>query len=138
MDMTNTEIVVKHVAAFGQAASRASYLDLYADDAQLYGYAGVGPGKEGIRQFYEAMWTSFPDACVDIQETMESGDRVIVRFEFAGTHQGEFLGVAPTGRSVRVHGITILRMANGKCAERWSAADFLTALMQIGAFPAPR
>jgi steroid delta-isomerase-like uncharacterized protein len=132
--MTNLQVLQNALEAFGDPARRSQYLDLYSDDAALHGYAGVGPGKAGIRQFYESFWTSFPDVRVELQEVIESGDRLIVRFEVAGTQRGEFLGVPATGKPIRTHGITILRFANGKCCERWSATDFLNVLIQIGAF----
>lgn len=132
--MTNRQTLEKALAAFGDPARREQYLDLYSEDATLHGYAGVGPGREGIRQFYHQFWSALPDARVDVEEVIESGDRLIVRFEVSGTHDGVFLGVPPTGKAVRTHGITILRFANGKCVERWSAADFLNVMVQIGAF----
>ena len=96
---------------------------------RAWGRAAKASGK-----FYESFWSSFPDARVELQEAIESGDRLIVRFEVAGTHQGDFLGVPATGKPIRTHGITILRFENGKCCERWSATDFLNVLVQIGAF----
>ena len=132
--MTNRQILETAIAAFCDPARRFAYLDLYAENATLHGYAGVGPGREGINRFYEAFWTSFPDAVVELQEVIEAGDRLVVRFELAGTHQGPFLGIAPTGKPFRTHGITILRFQNGQCVERWSAADFLNVLIQVGAF----
>lgn len=133
--MTNFQILEKALAAYADPGRRSEYLDLYAHDATLHGYAGVGPGREGIRQFYESFWTSFPDSRVEVQEVLESGgDRLVVRFEVAGTHLGNFFGVPATGKPVRASGITILRFVNGKVQERWSAADFLNVLVQIGAF----
>lgn len=132
--MTNRQILENALACFADPARREQYLDLYADDATLHGYTGVGPGREGIAAFYRNMWTSFPDARVDVQEIIETGDRLVVRFEFAGTQKAAFIGIPATGRPVRFHGITILRMKDGKCVERWSASDFLTAVVQMGAF----
>ncbi len=135
--MTNLQILQNALEAFGDPARRSQYLDIYAEGATLHGYAAVGPGREGIRQFYESFWSSFPDARVELQEVIESGDRLIVCFEIAGTQQGNFLGVPATGKPIRTHGITILRFENGKCCERWSATDFLNVLVQIGAFGVP-
>lgn len=132
--MTNTQILKTALAAFADPARRSEYLDLYSDHATLHGYAGVGPGRAGIEQFYAGFWASFPDARVELQEVIECGDRLIVRFEIGGTHLGPFLGVAPSGKPFRTHGITILKFENGKCVERWSAADFLNVLIQVGAF----
>lgn len=135
--MTNREALLTALDAFPDPARREKYLDLYSSDAMLYGYDGVEPGREGIRKFYEAFWAAFPDARVNPQEIIESGDRLIVRFELTATHNGPFLGLAATGKPIRLHGITILRFEGGQCKERWSAADFLPVLVQIGAFPPP-
>ncbi len=135
--MTNKEIIADRVAAFADPARHSYYLDLYGGDAQLHGYAGVGPGKEGIVAFYEGFWTSFPDARVIVHEMLEDGDKVVVRFSLTATHQGVFAGVPPSGRPIESHGITILRMRDGKCVERWSCADFLSVMIQIGAVPPP-
>lgn len=104
----------------------------------MHGYAGVEPGKAGITAFYQRMWSAFPDARVEIDEAIEAGDRVVARFRFLGTHKGEFLGVAPTGKAIETHGITILKMKDGKCVERWSATDFLAVMVQLGAFTPPK
>ncbi|MDQ3870275.1 MAG: ester cyclase, partial [Chloroflexota bacterium] len=54
-----------------------------------------------------------------------------------GTHQGEFLGIAPTGKPISAGGMSIYRIADGKIAEEWTLGDLATVLQQIGAMPAP-
>ena len=61
-----------------------------------------------------------------------NGDRLAIRFTMTGTHRDHFLGVAPTGRSIAVDGITILRFSGGKCIERWSRVDRYGWLAQLG------
>ncbi len=65
------------------------------------------------------------------------GDEVACRFTRRAAHGGEFNGIPATGRRVELKGITILRFANGRCVERWSQADFMGMLRQLGVVPAP-
>lgn len=113
------------------------YLQLYAADAVLHGYAGVGPGLANIRQFYEAFFVAFPDAKLTFADTFAAEDRVACRFVVEATHGGVFQGIGPTGKRITIPGITILRFEEAKCVERWSQADFLGLLAQLGAIPAP-
>jgi predicted ester cyclase len=65
------------------------------------------------------------------------GDKVVVRVTARGTHQGQLMGIVPTGKHVAVTGIGIYRIADGKVAEAWVNRDLLGLLQQLGAFPAP-
>jgi steroid delta-isomerase-like uncharacterized protein len=118
------------------AGSLEGYLRLYAPDAVVHGYAGVGPGLAGIRQFYEAFWAGFPGSQLAFDDVFAVEDRVACRFVLRGTHAGEFQGIPATGKRVEVPGITILRFDAGRCVERWSQADFLGLLGQLGVLPA--
>ena len=66
---------------------------------------------------------AFPDLRLTVEEMVAEGDRVSVRFTARGTHQGEFSGVPPTGSRVAWEVISIVRVAVGKIAERWSQSD---------------
>lgn len=68
--------------------------------------------------------------------TAEEG-RLACRFVLEATHTGAFMGIAATGKAIRVAGMTILRFANGCCVERWNQSDMLGWLQQLGAVPAP-
>jgi steroid delta-isomerase-like uncharacterized protein len=81
---------------------------------------------------------AFPDIHATIEEPLiAEGDKVAYRWTFRGTHQGEFTGVAPTGREVEVTGIDIVRIARGKIVEAWGVWDALGAMRQLGAIPEP-
>ena|SRR5829696_1161882 len=85
--------------------------------------------KEGIAEVRRA----FPDYHGTNEIQIAEGDMVANRFVFYGTHQGEFMGVAPTGREVRFTGLTIDRVVNGKIVENWIEGDLEDLLQQIGA-----
>lgn len=113
----------------------AGYLELYDPGAVLHGYQGVEPGREGIRRFYEAFWAAFPSSQITLDDVIAGGDEVACRFTLRATHEGEFNGIPATGKEVTLPGATILRFAYGRCVERWSQADFLGLLQQLGVVP---
>lgn len=94
-------------------------------------------GIEGLKQFFAMMDSGFPDFHVTVEDLIAEGDRVAVRFIFNGTHQGEFMGIAPTGEQVTMQGIDILRIADSRIVELWGQEDMLGMMQQLGAIPAP-
>jgi predicted ester cyclase len=94
-------------------------------------------GLEGVKAFYTALVGAFPDLSINVHDLVGEGEDVVARFTVHGTHEGEFMGAAPTGNSVTVEGISIYRFRGGKVVERWTSADGLGLLQQIGALPAP-
>ena len=65
------------------------------------------------------------------------GDKVVARVRWTGTHQGEFQGIAPTGKQVTLRAITIYRIAGRKIVEVWEEADILGMMQQLGVIPSP-
>jgi hypothetical protein len=115
------------------------YLEtLYAQDAKLhYLPPGLEDSAAGTRLFYSLIMSAFPGVRVTAQDFVIDGDKAAVRFEMAGVHRGEFMGVPASGCPFSVQGITIMRFANGKCVERWSEMDMLGLMQQLGAIPMP-
>ena len=105
----------------------------YVDHAALPGQA---PGLEGAKQKWAMYSAAIPDLRVTIDEMVAEGDRVAARWTAEGTHQGELLGVPPTGRHIRWSGISICRMAEGKLAEQFERWDRLDLMQQLGVIPA--
>ncbi|MBK8900289.1 MAG: ester cyclase [Anaerolineaceae bacterium] len=113
------------------------YLELYKEDAALHYLPPELPGGiAGARLFYGMYLTAFPDIHVGVDDVIGEGDRVVVRYTITGTHQGELMSIPASGKAVSVPAITILRVNNGKCVERWSEADMMGLMTQIGAVPA--
>ncbi len=98
---------------------------------------GVPPDREGLKQLTATFRRAFPDGRMAIEDLVAEGDRVVTRKTFRGTHRGELMGIPPTGRAVAIQLIDIVRLADGKAVESWSAADDLGMLQQLGAL-APR
>ena len=83
----------------------------------------VPRGPQGVRLLAEQYREAFPDLHFEIEELFASGDRVAHRWTMSGTHEGEILDIAPTGRRVEVSGIEINRLAGGKVADSWAISD---------------
>ena len=94
-------------------------------------------GPEGVKGNIATFLTAFPDLHRAIEDMVAEGDKVVIRLTVTGTHQGEFAGIAPTGKQVTWAVITINRVVGGKCVETWEVIDMLGLLQQLGAIPAP-
>jgi predicted ester cyclase len=76
-----------------------------------------------------------PDLHLTIEDLIAEGDKVVSRNVVTGTHQGEYMGLPPTGKSVTYNEIFIVRFANGRIAETWGVVDVLSQMRQLGAIP---
>ena len=126
MAQDNATIVrrfVDEVITEGKIDSAAQYV--WEDVVELVPLPGQGPGLEGLKDMPRAMRAGFPDIVFSIQEQITEGDKVASRFEWTGTHKGEFLGVPATGRQVRVWGIVIDRLENGRIKDTRIIMDTL-------------
>ena len=104
--------------------------ELVAED--FVNHSSTNQGREGLRSEMTYWFNAFPDAEVPLEEVVAEGDMVAVRHGLSGTHEGEFLGVAPTGKRISVQEMDIFRVKNGLIIESWSAPDLFGMLNQIG------
>jgi steroid delta-isomerase-like uncharacterized protein len=93
-------------------------------------------GPDGMKQLVEGYRTAFPDLRVTIEDQLAEGDRVATRWTARGTHQGELMGIAATGKEATVTGLSIDRITDGKIVESWNNWDTLGLLQQLGVVPA--
>jgi steroid delta-isomerase-like uncharacterized protein len=108
--------------------------ELFADDFLDHTpQPGRTPDKDGARQLYKLLRTAFPDFHADIHWQLADGDRVTTYKTYHGTHRGEFLGVAPTGRKIQFETVDVMRVRNGKIAEHWGVANLFSLMQQLGA-----
>ena len=119
------------------AGDLPGYLALYGEGIRLHGYTPAPMGKAEVAAFYRNIFTAFGSPQLAFNEVLESGESVTIRFTMTGTHVGDFMGVSATGRSIALPGITILHIQGDSVIERWSSADMLGLLVQLGAVPAP-
>jgi len=107
-------------------------------DCRLYfGSTLVGTGPEAFKQARAMLYAGFPGLHFTIEDMIIEGEKVADLLTGRGTHEGEFMGVAPTGKRVEFQGMAILRIAQGKIVENRGMPDMLGLMQQIGAFPAP-
>jgi steroid delta-isomerase-like uncharacterized protein len=99
-------------------------------------FPGFAPDREGFRRIGQVFREGFPDWRSQLEALIAEGDLVAERFTARGTHQGEIMGVAPTGRQVTLAGINIFRVQDGQLVERWGRTDDLGFLQQLGIVPA--
>jgi steroid delta-isomerase-like uncharacterized protein len=96
-----------------------------------------GQGLQAFSQLVSMYRTAFPDTKLTIEDQIAEGDLVVTRWTASGTHRGELFGVPPTGNQVKVTGIFIDRISDGKIVESWGEYDALGMMQQVGAIPAP-
>jgi steroid delta-isomerase-like uncharacterized protein len=92
---------------------------------------------EDMKASIEWIHGAFPDARVTIEDQVAEGDKVVSRYTVSGTHQGEIMGAAPTGKLVTHTGHQTDRFEGGKIVESWTNWDALGLLQEIGAIPSP-
>ena len=133
----------ENVAAIERAVEQMNsgnvegYLELYSDNLTLHGYPPGIEGKEGATAFYTAFRTGVDPFHLTVDDLIEDGDRMAVRFSIRGKHADELMGVPATGNDIEIDGQSFFRFEDGRVVERWQALDGAALLMQLGALPAP-
>ncbi len=97
--------------------------------------AFVADGREANRQFWAAFFTALPDLSATMEDLVMSGDRVVGRFIYRGTHTGEFMGIPASGNKVEMRSIDIWRAEDGMFVEHWDELNLLEVFQQMGALP---
>src|SRR3954447_11527690 len=98
---------------------------------------GMTPDKAGVRRLYSSIREAFPDFHAEIHSQLADGDRVTTYKTYHGTHEGPFLGVAPTHRRIHFETIDVMRVQNGKITDHWGVGNLLSLLQQIGGWTPP-
>ena len=116
-----------------------TYIDEgFAADIVVHAPGGYeAHGLEEGKQLFARLWRAFPDHHETIDDMVAEGDKVVARVRWTGKHQGDFQGIAPTGKQVTLRAITIYRIVGGKIAEVWEEADIFGMTRQLGVIPSP-
>jgi steroid delta-isomerase-like uncharacterized protein len=93
------------------------------------------PDKDGVQILYHALRAAFPDFRAEIHWQTADGEIVTTYKTYHGTHQGTFLGVAPTGRKIHFETVDAMRVHDGKITEHWGVANLFSLIQQLGAWP---
>jgi steroid delta-isomerase-like uncharacterized protein len=91
--------------------------------------------RSQLKRNVQGYRTGFPDLTITVSETVEAGEKVLVRWTARGTNSGSFLGQPPTGKQTKVDGISVSTFRNGKIVEDWTQWDALGLLQQLGIAP---
>jgi steroid delta-isomerase-like uncharacterized protein len=95
-------------------------------------------GAQLAKELFAKLHRAYPDLHITIEDLIEEDDKVVFRNTVTGTHQGEYMGIPPTGKSVTYNEIIIARFAGGRIAETWGVVDVLSQMKQLGVIPAQR
>jgi predicted ester cyclase len=99
---------------------------------------GLPPNREAGKHLFRVFAAAAPGYHV-LEDLIADGDKVVGRITAYGTHEGELLGIPRTGKQIRMTGIVIWRIADGKIVEHWAEIDVMGLMQQLGgAIPAPR
>jgi steroid delta-isomerase-like uncharacterized protein len=93
-------------------------------------------GAQVLEELFARLHQAFPDLHVTVEDMIEEGDKVVGRNTLTGTHQGEYMGLPPTGKSITYNEIIIFRFVNGRIAETWGVVDVFSQMKQLGMIPA--
>jgi len=137
--MPDNATIVRHftdqVITHGNMDAAARFV--WEDVVEQVPLPGQGPGLEGLKDILRYMRSGFPDLVFSVKEQVSEADKVASRFEWTGTHRGEFMGVPATGRQVRVWGFVLDRLVDGRIKDTRILMDTMGLMMQLGAIPPP-
>ena len=111
--------------------------ELYTEDAVEHTPMGEFSGHEAIKEGFEMTRRAFSDYTVTVDDIIAEGDTVAVRLTERGIHDGEFMGLDPTGQEFEHQTMAFLRLENGKVAEWWILPDNLGLMQQLGVIEIP-
>ncbi len=106
---------------------------MHDDVVELDPFPGQGPGLNGLKGVLRMLRSAFPDMHWIVEEQIGEQDKILTRFSWSGTHNGEFMGIPPTEKPVEIRGMVIDHFKDGKIKETRILMDSLGLLQQVGA-----
>ena len=130
----NVEFMKRFVEFINSASEKLAH-ELVSRDAIFHAPVRPEPvvGPAGYLMIIGMMRGGFPDVQWTLEELISEGDKVAARFTMRGTHQGQFMGVPPTGKQVTIQALNIYHLTNGQIIKEYAQPDVLGLLAQIGA-----
>jgi steroid delta-isomerase-like uncharacterized protein len=137
MSAENKSLARRAIEELWTKGNLAAIDQLYSENCVFHdlGSAEDIRGRDGLKQFARMYRTACPDLQCTVDEVMAEGDKVALRWVSRGTHKGDLMGIAPTGKQVTFRGIQMQRISKGKIEEEWAGFNTLGALQEIGAVP---
>lgn len=116
----------------------------YIDELVAESFVGHDPalpepvrGPAGVRETATVLQSAFPDATVELDHLVADGDLLAIHRTLTGTHDGEFMGIEPTGTEATIPGMAIYRFGDGEVVEEWQVIDMFGLLVQLGVADPP-
>ncbi|MGB8361773.1 MAG: ester cyclase [Acidimicrobiia bacterium] len=132
----NRNLLDRYIAEVWGAGDPEAVLRFAAETFKRHTSPGSAPlGRAAQIERLKGIRAAFPDITIEVEEVVSEGDKLVFRSTMRGTHQGEFLGIAPTGREVLVGLLDLVRIEDGRFAEQWGGPDMLDLLRQLGGGP---
>ncbi len=127
----NVQTLRRFVTEFINEGNEYVLHELVHDD---YVYRSPGEevhGRDGLATMFRAYRSAFPDLSLSIHDVLESGDKTVLDCSLAGTHQGDFMGLAASGRTFSARAVVISRFRDGKIADEWEILDLMGMMEQL-------
>jgi steroid delta-isomerase-like uncharacterized protein len=134
---TNKSILRTAAEAFNRHDTGSGWFGIHDPSVVAHGLGPKPLDLEGLKRFYGALWSAFPDLRITVEDMIAEADKVSWRLLVTGTHKADFNGIPPTGTRVTFTAQYIFRFRDGRIAERWTNLDQLGVLMQLGAIHLP-
>ena len=133
VDLTENKALVRRYYDEVLTARNRSLLGQLLDSSFVsHVSGGADAGVEAYAAALDATFAAFPDLAVTVHDQVAEDDKVVTRWSATGTHQGDFVGVPASGRTITVTGIHIHRVRNGRLVEHWEELSMLGVLRQLG------
>ena len=111
--------------------------EIFAEDVIDHTPFGEAQGREAVKETTEYLHAAFPDLSVTVDELVAEEDTVAARVIQRGTHEGEFMGIEPTGQEFEIEIMAFLRLSDGQVVERWIRPDLFGLMQQLGVVEPP-
>jgi predicted ester cyclase len=135
---SNTEIVREYTQTVFNEHNPDQASEYFAPEVKWHGGTlGIVEGLENVTAMLGGLIGALPDLHATEEDVVAAGDTVAVRYVVEATHEGNLLGIAPTGRRVRWDAIDVYRLADGMIVEEWAGDDLAAILHQVGAYTPP-
>jgi steroid delta-isomerase-like uncharacterized protein len=132
LEASSRDLVRRYYEALWNRWDFALADELIAESVVFRGSLGISvQGREGFKEYMRAVHRAFPDFHNRIEELIAENERVAARLTYTGTHQGEVLGIAPTGRQVSYAGMALFRVVDNRIAEGWVLGDVHELVRQL-------
>jgi steroid delta-isomerase-like uncharacterized protein len=133
LEEQNTALFHKVVEEWNKRNSEY-FKDVYAPDYVYFSPSGTSKSmsREDVIEMMKMLWTAFPDCIWSINELVATGEMVMSRSTFKGTHKEAYQGIPPTGNKIELFLMNMSRIRNGKIIEEREELDGLSLMQQLG------